>query len=344
MPPLVGIAIVAAATEFEVGTFIAGTVVAALDATTISGTATAGIIGDIAAGAVVGAAAGSAQAAAAGTDPGNGALWGAAAGGATAGLTPGIADVTGLSQDASTAIASGIVTTGSAAAQGAPLDKALEYGALAGAGSYAGSQLIDAITPNPTEAPKPLGPNPDGSPATGPSVSAPLDPLGASTTGPGEQAVVEGTKTAPPQTNSIFLPSGVEQATKTETRSKDPALSSPTILDMIQSDKGTQTAEKGVLTTALFSLLFPQGSGQYAASGGAASSTPSISGSSAGGPGGAGSGGGSVSGTAAQAAASGQTGSTSGYAPGSPILTSPEGATKYSPWNVESLRTAPGSA
>ena len=346
MPPLVGIAIVTAATEFGVGSFIAGTVAGALTGSILD--AAAVVVGDVVAGAVVGAGAGAATAAAAGTDPGNGALWGAAQGGLSAGLGPVIGDTTGLSPGAidgakvdpvSQAIASGISTTAVSSAQGAPLDKALQYGATAGAGSYAGSQLIDAITPNPTEAPKPLNPNPDGSPATGPSVSAPLDPLGAGTTGPGEQAVVEGTKVAPPQINSIFLPSGVEQATKTETRTKDQS-----IFDIIQSEKGTQTAEKGALKTALFSLLFPQGGNQYASGGGEVGSAPTISGSAAGGPGGAGSGGGSVAGTAAQAAASGQTGSTSGYAPGSPILTSPEGATKYSPWNVESLRTAPGVA
>jgi hypothetical protein len=341
MPPLVGVAIAAAASSFGVGGLIAGTI-AELGVGTI--------VADVAAGAIIGAAAGVGTSLAAGTDPGNGALWGAIGGGATAGLTPGVESVTGLGTDASQAIASGIVTTGSAAAQGAPIDKALQYGATAGVGSYAGSQLIAAITPDPTEAPKPLGPNPDGSPATGPSVSAPLDPLGASTTGPGEQAVVESTKVAPPQTNSIFLPSGEEQATKTETRPKDQS-----IFDIIQQHKGAQAAEKGALTTALFSFLFPQGGNQYASAGGGASSAPPASGSrpvgagSAGGPGGAGSVGGGVGGAtpaavAAQAAASGQTGSTSGYAPGSPILTSPEGATKYSPWNVESLRTAPGVA
>lgn len=375
MPPLVGVAIAAAATEFGVGTFIAGTLAAALDVGVV--------VGDIAAGALIGAAAGVGTAVAAGTDPGNGALWGAVTGGATAGLTPEIAGATGLSQDASQAIASGIVTTGAASAQGAPIDKALQYGLTAGAGSYAGSQLVNALglnssgtggaaaDPAASTAPTPgvesvtvtgqgvAGPNISGAFAPGqqgnnateavtvtapgapPAITAPAPPYTGST----ESVTVSADKAnASPATTTP-----VEAVTVSGTKDSNVATSSPTILDMIQSDKGVQTAEKGALTTALFSFLFPQGGSQYAAGGGGVSSSPTISGSGAGGPGGAGSGSGVGGGptpaaTAAQAAASGATGSTSGYAPGSPILTAPEGATKYSPWNVDSLRTAPGAA
>ena len=178
MPPLVGIAIVAAVSEVGVGSFIAGTVAGALTGGILD--AAAVVVGDVVAGAVVGAAAGAATSAVAGTDPGNGALWGAAQGGVSAGLAPVIGGVTGLSDvvnadgtittalqgapvdSISKAIASGISTAGVSAAQGASPLQALQYGATAGAGSYAGDQLINALSPDaPLETPKPLGPNPD---------------------------------------------------------------------------------------------------------------------------------------------------------------------------------------
>lgn len=343
MPPLVGIAIVFGASALGFTAAIAGTIAATLEV----GTITAGIIGDVAAGAIVGAAAGAGTAVAAGTDVGNGALWGAATGGATAGLTPALADVSGLSTTTSQAIASGVVTTGAATAQGSPLTKALEYGAVAGAGNYAGSELFSSpgnekggsgggSTPAP-------GATPGVESTTITGQTGPYTDVGGALAGRGGNNAPESVTVSANQPSAPILPSSSQYGTESVTIKPDNANSSPSILDQIQQSPSTQGAEKGALTTALFSLLFPTGGGQYSG-GGSASTSPAAGGGtvgigSAGGPGGAG-------GPAASAAAgqSGQVGSTSGYAPGSPILNSPEGATKYSPWNVESLRTAPGTS
>ena len=109
------------------------------------------------------------------------------------------------------------------------------------------------------------------------------------------------------------------------------ANTSPSIMDLIQSSPEARSAEKGALTTALFQLLFPQGGGQYAGSGGPEAA-----------PGAAPGAGGPAAAAAIAQTQSGQAGSSSSYAPGSPILGDPTGANKSSPWNVESLRTSQG--
>ena len=347
MPPLLGLAIAFGAEAIGATAIIAGTIASAAAALDI-GAVTAGIIGDIGAGAIVGAAAGAGTAAAAGTDPGNGALWGAATGGATAGLTPGVEDVSGLSADTSQAIASGVVTTGAASAQGAPLGKALEYGAAAAAGSEAGNQIFGGGagpgTTGSTPATSPAGaeqvtstgqaaPTADISGALAPPAKQQANPSGAS-----EQVTVDATAppapapTVPVQQSN---PAGAPEQVTVEA-SKNSGNASPSTLGT-----ATKGLEKGALEAALFSFLFPQGSGQYA--GGATGVTPATG---AGGPSGAGSGGGvtSPAAVAALLGQSGQAGGTSGYAPGSPIFGEPGGANKYSPWNAESLRTAPGTA
>lgn len=325
MPPLAGIAVAALASSGAVGTALGlgGSIIGTLAGTAAAVLDTTAVVGDIVAGAVVGAAAGATTAGAAGTDPGQGALFGAATGGATAGLTPVVGDITGLSPDISQAVSSGAVTTGAALAQGAPLGTALEAGGAAGVGSYAGSQLFgDSGTAKTADTAQP-----DTAPRVGGGTSS--SPF----SGASESVTVTGTPAAPGFNAGSALGGDVESVTVHGGK----ANASPSIIDLIQSDKGAQTLEKGGLEAALFSLLFPSGSGQYAAKGGVGAVPSGPGPGSSGTP----SGGGPVSPAAMSAllASSGQSGSTSAYAPGGPILGEPPGATKYSPWNVESLRT-----
>jgi hypothetical protein len=377
MPPLAGIAVAAIASSGAVGTalglgtsifgVISGGIASALEVGTI--------VGDVVAGAVVGAASGSATAGAAGTDPGNGALWGAITGGAGQALTTGIMLLDpNLSETAAQAISSGVVTTGAAAAQGAPLDVALQAGLLSGAGSYAGSKLTDYLSGTPTS-------SEDGAATTNASspsnVTTPTNVAPASSTAPapGESVVVPEFKTSSfnlaPST-SIYQP-GVkttEAVTREETKpsrfvsqaptyndqgelvtveaTKDQgnvADTTPSILDLIQQDSGTRTLEKGALTAALFNLLFPQGGGAPGGrTAGRTSGTTGVAGTGGAGGGAGAAAGKSPAGLAAQAAQVGQTGGTSAYGPGGPVFGEPGGATKYSPWNVASLRTDQGNA
>lgn len=357
MPPLVGVAIAAIASSGAIGTAlglgasiaatISGTVAAALD--------TSVVIGDIAAGAAVGAAAGAGTAVAGGTSVSKGLLYGAATGGATAGLTPEIAGATGLSTDASQAIASGVVTTGSTLAQGVPLGTALEYGATAGAGSYAGSQISNAIgTPSTSPAPsadQTIQPTSPFSPIDAPMVAT--SPTGAQVEAAPPPAVDLAPVQVTPQ-KQLYGSNPVESVTSTADQSSatapetvistgidqsNVAVTAPDILN----DQGTKTLEKGALQAALFSLLFPQGGGQYKSGSQSSSTTPLAA--SGGAPAASGGAGGATLSPAALSAinAVGQTGSTSLYAPGGPLFGSPSGD-KYNAWNQASLRTPQGNS
>lgn len=347
MPFLVPIfiAVVAASPEIgaalglagSIGGAIAGGVAAALDVGVV--------IGDIAAGAIVGAAAGAAGAAASGTDPGNGALWGGVSGGLSGGLGPVVGEVTGLAPDALTtgatdslsrAIGQGLATTATSAAQGAPLGTALEYGALAGVGSFAGDQFFGPASVAGTTGPDttPVAPGTEAITVHGPSLGPTFNPTAGLTGTQGAKNTEAVTSTAQGGISGTGATTGLTApGTESVTVSADkPGNTTPSILDLIQQSPTTQTAEKGALTTALFQLLFPQGGSQFSGGGGAATAPGSAPGGS------------SPAAAAAVAAQSGQTGSSSAYAPGGPIVGDPTGATKSSPWNVESLRTTQGVA
>ena len=346
MPPLAGIAVAALASSAAVGTALGlgGSIAAAIGGIIDAGA----IIDGVVTGAVIGAGAGATTAAAAGADPGEGALWGAATGGVSGGLTPEIQGVApSLTATEAQSVASGITTTGAALAQGQDIGTALERGAAGGAATYIGGQIFsgasDAGTKGATSATQPA----NVGAASGNVVDTPgmepiiVTPPVISTTDfsgdfavPKEQITVPGKKPEPSvdvtagsalPTERITVPGTKEQSNVTSTN----------ILDFLtkdlQRDPGALTAERSALKYGLLDLLFGSGGGapgyrsQTGAGGGAAAQTAPAA-------------------QAAQAAQVGQTGGRSIYGPGGPIFGEPGGATKYSPWNVASLRTDQGNA
>lgn len=108
------------------------------------GAATAGVIGEVGAGALIGAGGGAALGAATGGDPGMGALTGAISGGTISGLGPVVGDALGIGVTGGDALAgAGAGAVGSAIAGGNPLT-----GAALGAAGGLTTGLMSTTTPS----------------------------------------------------------------------------------------------------------------------------------------------------------------------------------------------------
>ena len=348
MPPLAGVAIFALAAETTLTAEIAAGITGALAGGILDSVAIIG--GDIAAGAIIGAGAGAASTAAAGGDPADGALFGAISGGVGQGVTGAISGDaalvdTGLTSTQAQAIGQAAGSTASGVAQGKDIGTALERGAASGGLSYLAGSVLNPSSPT--------------APAPGGDQVASTQPANVTDAGV-EQAVQTATKDIGPTpigvvADSTQTPSqdkkGVEgvvvSATKTPSIFDGFSSAFNDVLSAVQDQpQPIKSAEKALLSQQIMDLIFPRSSGQYSTSGigtgtgGAGGGTGTGTSPSAG----AGSTGPSVAAQAAQAAQVGQTGGTSIYGPGGPIFGEPAGATKYSPWNVASLRTDQGNA
>ena len=352
MPVIVPIVLAAAATSLGAASIVAAGVGDIIGA---------GLVADVIGGAVVGSAVGAVGAAVQGGDVGQGALWSAVSGGITGGLgyqtqdaldaaanagLPSSAantvmqDLTGITDKlGAAALTQGLVTSGVSLARGAPIEKALEIGAASGALSYAGNEALANLKFGSTDA---------GSTAPGTAAStATTSAQPANVTDAGvEQVVQTATKDIGPipigvvadstQTPSQDKKGGVEQVVDTATRTPSifDGFSSAfnDVLSAVQDQpQPVKSAEKALLSQQIMGLIFPSSAG-----GGTGTGTSTSAGAGSTGP--------SVAAQAAQAAQVGQTGGTSIYGPGGPIFGEPAGATKYSPWNVASLRTDQGNA
>jgi len=341
MPPLAGIAVAALASSTAVGAALGlgGSIAAAIGGIIDAGA----IIDGVVTGAIIGAGAGATTAAAAGADPGEGALWGAATGGVSGGLTPEIQGIDpSLTATEAQSISSGVTTTGAALAQGQDIGTALEKGLAGGAATYAGGQLFSAPssvstgdTASATQTAN-VGGVPGVESVTVTPTITPTTDLSSAFATPVEQATVTAQRpaTTVDATAATSVPTGTEQVTVTAPK-EQANVGATDIIDFLtkdlQRDPGVRTAERGALKYGLLDFLFGTGG-------------TSTAGAGAGTGAGAGSTGPSVAAQAAQAAQVGQTGGTSIYGPGGPIFGEPAGATKYSPWNVASLRTDQGNA
>lgn len=333
MPPLAGVAIAALASETLLTSEIAAGITGALAGGILDSVAIIG--GDIGAGAIIGAGAGAASTAAAGGDPADGALFGAISGGVAQGVTGAISGDaalvdTGLTSTQAGAIGQAAGSTVSGVAQGEDIGTALERGAVSGGLSYLAGSALNPSSPT--------------APAPGGDQVASTQPANVTDAGV-EQVVKTATKDIGPTpigvvADSTQTPSqdkkGVEKVVVSATRTPSifDGFSSAfnDVLSAVQDQpQPIKSAEKALLSQQIMDLIFPRSAG-----GGTGTGTSPSAGAGSTGP--------SVAAQAAQAAQVGQTGGTSIYGPGGPIFGEPAGATKYSPWNVASLRTDQGNA
>lgn len=337
MPPVAAIAVgvlasapIWGAAGVGLATYIGGGIAAAgiLDATA------AGIVG----GALTGAAVGATGAAITGGDPGQGALFGGLSGGLTTGLSPEVQGITGLPTDASQAITTAGVTDALRLAQGQSLGAATEAGLISGAGSYAGSQLKNFI--NQQTALTPGASSGGGNDGLSPVQVTPQTQL------PGTENVTVGAN-APASPDVSGATSGALPVEKVEVtgQRQSPSQSDLNLAQAINfSGNVLGKTAIGAGQYGLDALL--GGSSYYQPSAGSGSD-PGGSTSSSSAPGGATIGGAAPgsstnspgSAQAAAAGQSGQAGSSSVYAPGSPIFGDNGSVTKPGVWNTASLRT-----
>ena len=310
MPPLAALAIGVAASELGVAGAITSAIVGA---GILDGTAAV-----VAGFAITGAAVGAAGAAITGGDIGQGALFGGLSGGITGGIETEYPNIGGLPTDASHALTSAGVTTGLRLAQGQSLGKAAEAGLVSGAGSYAGSQLQDFINSQTSPTPPPAPP-----PNTSQSPQAP---------GGSNDGINPVTITPSPVnlgSNSVG-PDGVEQVEVTG-QAPSPSQSDLNLSQVLNF--GGRLAGKTAIGAAQYGLdaLIGGGSSYQPSSQAASSAAPATApGAATATPGSA---------PAAATAQAGQAGSSSIYAPGSPIFGDDGSATKPGVWNSASLRT-----
>jgi hypothetical protein len=322
MPPVAAIAIGALVSYAGVSGVVADVILSAgiLDATA------AGIAGSV----IVGAGVGAAGSAITGGDPGQGALFGGLSGGLTQGLNAAVPNIGDLPSDATKAIETGAVSDALRLAQGQSLGKATEAGLLSGAGSYAGSQLTGAL--NSPGAPTTGGPSGGGNdPALNPVQVTPqvgTSAAGQTTSDPGtyqgkpiEQVVISPDQQAPSQSDlnlGSVLSTGASIGGKTAIGAAQYGISSLLGGNSYYQPSGGSASTSGSTNATL--------DASAAASGGATQSLGSAPGSA---PGAA----------TASAGQSGQAGSSSVYAPGSPIFGDSGSVTKPGVWNTASLRT-----
>lgn len=322
MPPVAAIAIGALVSYAGVAGAVADVI---LSAEILNATA-AGIAGA----AIVGAGVGAAGAAITGGDPGQGALFGGLSGGLTQGLNAAVPNIGDLPSDATKAIETGAVSDALRLATGQSLGKATEAGLLSGVGSYAGSQLQGYIkSPG---APTTGGPSGGGNdPALNPVQVTPqvgTSAAGQTTSDPGtyqgkpiEQVVISPDQQAPSQSDlnlASVLNAGASIGGKTAIGAAQYGISSLLEGNSYYQPSGGSASTSGSTNATL--------DASAAASGGATQSPGSAPGSA-------------PDAATASAGQSGQAGSSSVYAPGSPIFGDSGSVTKPGVWNTASLRT-----
>lgn len=323
MPPLAGLALGFLATDLGIAGAITDAIVGA---GILDGTAAV-----VAGFALTGAAVGATSAAITGGDIGQGALFGGLSAGITGGIETEFPNIGGLPTDASNALTSTGVTTGLRLAQGQSLGKAAEAGLISGAGSYAGSQVQDFLksqfpSPNPS-APTPGQSTPSGPASPPPSTSqSPQAPGGGAD--PGVETVVASANA--PASPDISGAGNVEIVHVTGQR-QSPSQSDLNLSQALNfggnllAKTGIGAAQYGLDAALGGNSVYQRGVAPATAPGGgtAPGSTTASPGSAAG----------------AATAQAGQAGSSSVYAPGSPIFGDDGSATKPGVWNTASLRT-----
>jgi hypothetical protein len=245
-------------------------------------------------------------------------------------------DLTGITDKIGAgALTQGLVTSGVSLARGAPIETALETGAAAGALSYVGNEAFANLKSGSTDA----GSTAPGStaqdltaPGTTAQDSTAQDSTAPGTTAPGTAASTATTSAQPANVTDAGVERIVDTATRTPSIFDGFSSAFNDVLSAVKDQpQPIKSAEKALLSQQIMGLIFPPSAG-----GGTGTGTSTSAGAGSTGP--------SVAAQAAQAAQVGQTGGTSIYGPGGPIFGEPAGATKYSPWNVASLRTDQGNA